>query len=69
MPSTFNALPCMTLQREYEAIADLLVRRGWRRERHFFYPPGDDRPRPLREAVAGELTAAYIRVRNRRGRS
>jgi hypothetical protein len=62
-----NVLPTMTLQGEYEAIAALLVRRGWRRERHWFYPPtGAGGPMPLREAVGAELTAAYCR--EKRGR-
>lgn len=47
----FNALPCMTLQRAYETLAAWLVERGWRRERHWFYPPDGGAHGTLEAAV------------------
>lgn len=55
-----NVLPCMTLQRTYEALAEWLVCLGWRRERHWFYPPGSDAPYPLEAAVQLEATGGDL---------
>jgi hypothetical protein len=73
--SETNHLPMMTLQQTYESLARWLVRRGWRRERHWFVAPGADAHQKvtyyaLDEAVMREATGAYIDVgrKARRGR-